>query len=143
MKFRWQYLTPYQQDIVTDGNKLWLYDHDLAQVTVRALNKNFDGTPAALLSSRQPLDESFLITELDNSEDMAWVELRPRNDNTGFDSIRLGFTRGTLAIMEMIDSFGQTSILTFHKLKKNIPIDPERFKFVPPPDADVIRDTGG
>lgn len=140
MKFHWRYTAPYEQDIVADGQRLWLYDHDLDQVTVKRLDENLRGTPAALLGSRQPLEESFLIHELPQRDGMAWVALRPRNEDTGFDSIRMGFSNGALAVMELLDSFGQTSIITFGGLQKNAAIPPENFTFTPPPGADVIHD---
>ncbi len=140
MKFHWRYLAPYEQDIVADGKRLWLYDPDLGQVTVKSLDKDLQGTPAALLGSRRPLEETFLIRELDKHNGLAWVELRPRNEDSGFDSIRMGFSGDALAVMELRDSFGQTSIITFGKLRKNINIAPDEFAFEPPPGADVIYD---
>ncbi len=140
MKFHWRYTAPYAQDIVADGQRLWLYDHDLEQVTVKPLDKNLQGTPAALLGDRRPLEASFAIRGAGNHDGLAWVELRPRKEDTGFDSIRMGFASGMLAIMELLDSFGQTSIITFSGLRKNITIDPGEFVFEPPPGVDIIHD---
>ena len=140
MKFHWRYTAPYAQDIVADGRRLWLYDHDLEQVTVKPLDKNLRGTPASLLGSKRPLEESFDIREAGNHGGLAWVELRPRKEDTGFDSIRMGFANGTLAVMELLDSFGQTSTITFTRLQKNIAIVPGQFVFQPPPGVDIIYD---
>ncbi|HFD91956.1 MAG TPA: outer membrane lipoprotein chaperone LolA [Gammaproteobacteria bacterium] len=140
MKFHWRYTAPYVQDIVADGQRLWLYDHDLEQVTVKSLDKNLRGTPASLLGSKRPLEESFDIREAGNHGGLAWVELRPRQEDTGFDSIRMGFAGGTLVVMELLDSFGQTSIISFTELKKNTTIAPKQFVFEPPPGVDIIYD---
>ncbi|HHH35929.1 MAG TPA: outer membrane lipoprotein chaperone LolA [Gammaproteobacteria bacterium] len=139
-RFRWDYLQPYRQVIVADGRHLWLYDPDLEQVTV----KDFDAigaTPATLLSSDRPLSESFEIRDLGQHDGLRWTELRPRDDEAGFENIRLGFTGDTLAVMTLNDSFGQTSEIRFRHVRRNLPLTPGLFTFTPPAGVDVIRDT--
>ncbi|MFQ5487575.1 MAG: outer membrane lipoprotein chaperone LolA [Gammaproteobacteria bacterium] len=140
-RFRWDYLAPYRQVIVTDGDKLWLYDEDLEQVTVKDFSA-IGGTPATLLSSERPLAESFETRELPPAEGLLRVELLPRSPDSGFEKIRLGFSEKGLALMELVDSFGQTSAIHFHHLQRNIPIDPRLFTFQAPPGVDIVYDRG-
>jgi len=140
-RFRWDYLAPYRQVIVTDGDKLWLYDEDLEQVTVKDFSA-IGGTPATLLSSERPLTESFEIRELAPAEGLLWVELLPRNADSGFEKIRLGFSDKGLALMELVDSFGQTSAIRFQHLRRNVPLDPQLFAFQAPPGVDIVYDSG-
>ncbi len=137
--FRWDYLSPYRQVIVTDGNTLWLYDEDLEQVTVKDYAA-IGGTPATLLSSDRPLEESFAIRELPPAAGILRVALRPLAEDSGFEKIRLGFSAQGLAFMELVDSFGQTSTIHFQNLRRNIPLDAALFTFQAPPGVDVIYD---
>ncbi len=138
-RFRWDYLAPYRQVIVTDGDKLWLYDEDLEQLTVKDFSA-IGGTPATLLSSERPLTESFEIHELPPAEGLLWVELLPRNADSGFEKIRLGFSDKGLALMVLVDSFGQTSAIRFQHLRRNVSLDPQLFTFQAPPGVDIVYD---
>lgn len=137
-RFRWTYEEPYEQHIVTDGARLWVYDPDLAQVTISELDASIGNTPALLLSTEQPLDELFLITELPPQNDLAWVQLDPRQEDAHFTRIRLAFDRDTLHTMEIVDGFGQTLGIRFIGLRRNPPLDPSGFEFVPPAGVDVV-----
>lgn len=139
-KFRWDYRTPYEQLIVADGVKVSIYDTDLEQVTVKLLDETIGNMPALLLSNDQPLEDSFKISELGLKDDLEWLELEPRAQDTSFEKIRLAFDEHTLQVMELVDNFGQTTQLRFSHVQRNPSIDPAIFDFMPPPDVDVIGD---
>jgi outer membrane lipoprotein carrier protein len=137
-RFRWAYEAPYEQLIVTNGARLWVYDPDLAQVTVSTLDASMGNTPALLLSTEQPLDELFQITELPPQNDIAWVQLDPRQEDSNFTRIRLAFDRETLHAMEIVDGFGQTMTIRFIGLRRNPALGPAGFEFIPPAGVDVL-----
>ncbi len=137
-KFRWDYYAPHEQTIVADGNKVWLYDIDLEQVTVKPMDNALGNTPAQLLSTSRPLEESFVITELPNVGGLEWVELTPRDKDANFRSVRLGFDGDHLKQMELEDSFGQITLLTYSNIQRNPPLESSLFTFTPPQGVDVI-----
>lgn len=137
-KFRWDYETPYKQQIVSDGERLWVYDEDLRQVTVRPLKDGLLETPAALLAGKGRPEEQFNVNDTGAGNGLAWVELTPRRRDTGVEEVRLGFERGRLQAFEIVDGLGQTTRYRLDAGVENRPIDPARFKFTPPPDADVV-----
>ncbi len=140
-KFRWIYKTPYEQLIVGDGDKVWFYDEDLNQVTVRQLDIAIGSSPAALLAGNSAIEENFDITELGVQNQIKWLEAIPKTSESSFEFIQLGFSQdGTLQLMVLRDNFGQTTLLTFTELKQNIDLPADTFTFVPPDDADVISD---
>lgn len=140
-RFRWDYVSPYRQLIVADGSKLWIYDGDLEQVTVKLMDTALGDTPALLLAGSKPLDEKFMITDLGESNGLQWVDLLPKAEDTSFERVRLGFGAQELQAMELLDSFGQTTRLDFSNLKRNQAIDAELFTFTPPPGVDVIDES--
>ena len=137
-KFRWDYISPYDQSIIADGEKIWVYDKDLEQVTVNQLDAVIGNTPALLLSGGRSLDKNFKIIELESSKGLDWVELFPLESDTSFSSVRLAFGKTRLAVMELEDSFGQTTIIKFSNLENNPVLDSGTFQFVPPKGVDVI-----
>lgn len=137
-KFRWNYETPYKQQIVSDGEKLWVYDEDLKQVTVRPLKEGLLETPAALLAGKGRVEQRFNVNDAGIENNLAWVELTPKGKDSGFERVRLGFERGRLRMFELFDALGQTTRYTLHSGLENQPIDPARFTFTPPPGADVV-----
>lgn len=138
-KFRWDYTMPYKQLIVADGIRLWVYDKDLEQVTVRFLDAALGNTPALLLSGGQFPAKSFAITELKSKgDDLYWLELVPTDQQASFTGVRLAFNSRHLAVMELLDGFGQTTRLNFTNMQYNPRIEPTVFRFTPPPDVDVI-----
>lgn len=139
-KFRWDYSAPYPQEIVSDGEKVWIYDSELAQVTVKALGDTLGDTPALLLTSERPLDESFDIKDLDADDGLAWVELVPKSPDATFASVRLGFDGDELRVMALVDSFGQTTKITFAEIVKNPNFNHEIFTFSAPDGVDVLGD---
>jgi outer membrane lipoprotein carrier protein len=140
-KFRWVYEEPYEQLIVGDGDRIWFYDRDLNQVTVRNLDTAIGGSPAALLAGNRDIENSFDLTEIGLQGEAEWLEAIPKTKESTFEWVRLGFTRdGALKAMELHDNFGQTTVLTFSRLEQNPKLAPELFKFSPPENTDVISD---
>ena len=139
-KFRWQYDKPYEQTIVGDGSKLWIYDKDLNQVTVRKLDQALGSSPAALLSGSNEIDKSYTLTNLGNQEGLDWIEAVPKAKENTFERVRLGFGEHGLEAMELHDQFGQTTVIKFTALERNPEFAPDTFKFVPPKGADVISE---
>lgn len=139
-KFLWDYQHPYQQVIVANGKKIYIYDADLEQVTVKPMQKSMGDTPMLLLSSGGALDDSFAITETGEDSGLEWLQLIPKQQQTNFTMLRLAFDRETLRVMELVDSFDQTTRLRFDGLKRNPKIDGSLFRFVAPAGVDVIEE---
>ncbi len=142
-RFRWDYVRPYEQAIVSDGETLWMYDSELLQVTVKTLDTAIENTPTMLLSSSASLEDHFDVSELPSQDDKVWVELRPKSSDATFSNIRVRFNAGELDSMELVDNFGQITHLEFKNIDKNLPLDEELFQFNPPEGVDVISDVSG
>jgi outer membrane lipoprotein carrier protein len=140
-KFRWVYEKPYAQLIVGDGAKVWIYDKDLNQVTVKRLDKALGSTPAALLAGSNDVTRAFDLSDAGSKDGLEWLEARPKDKEASFEKIRMGFGASGLAVMELSDTFGQTTVLRFKSLQRNPTLDPGLFRFSPPKGADVIGDT--
>ncbi len=139
-RFRWSYAEPYVQEIVADGSRLWIYDSELSQVTVRPLDNALGNTPALLLSSDAPLEENFVVREAGLRAGLAWVELTPRSADGSFSSVMLGFAGPDLKTMELVDNFGQKTQLDFSGTRRNPELNPALFRFTLPTGVDVITD---
>ncbi|WP_035383265.1 outer membrane lipoprotein chaperone LolA [Ferriphaselus sp. R-1] len=140
-KFRWVYQKPYEQVIVGDGAKFWLYDVDLNQVTVKKLDAALGSSPAALLAGNNEIERSFGLKDVGNQAGLDWVEAKPKSRETNFEVILLGFdVQGELAAMELHDNFGHATVLRFSNLKRNPSLAPGLFRFIPPKGADVLGD---
>jgi outer membrane lipoprotein carrier protein len=137
-KLRWDIQKPYPQLVVGDGEKIWIYDTELKQVTVRKAGQAIGGSPAALLSGNNDLEKNFTLSEAGEAEGMIWVEATPKSSDSGFEKVRLGFAGGDLRAMELHDSFGQTTQIRFSKLERNPALPATTFKFVPPSGVDVV-----
>ncbi len=137
-KFRWAYEKPYAQLIVGDGRKVWIYDADLAQVTVRKADRAMGESPAALLAGSNEIDRFFHLKDAGVEGGLEWLEATPRTGEGSFERVRLGFRGSELAAMELKDNFGQTTWLRFSGLQRNPRLPPEVFRFTPPKGADVI-----
>jgi outer membrane lipoprotein carrier protein len=137
-RFRWVYATPTPQLIVGDGERVWIYDEDLAQVTVRRLARALGSTPAALLAGSADVAQAFEFTELGARDGLEWLEAKPRDAEAGFERIRLGMSAVGVEAMELVDHFGQTTKLRFSNIERNPTLDPARFRFTPPPGTDVL-----
>jgi outer membrane lipoprotein carrier protein len=137
-KFRWSYYKPYAQLLVGDGDKLWIYDRDLNQVIIKKLDRALGATPASLLAGSNAFETNFVLIDGGNTDGIEFVEAEPKSPDTGFDHIRIGFKENLPRTMELHDSFGQLTQLTFDTFERNPAIDPALFRFSPPPGADVI-----
>jgi outer membrane lipoprotein carrier protein len=139
-KFRWVYVKPYPQLIVGDGVRVWIYDEDLKQVTVRKLDLALGATPAALLAGSNDALKAFVLKDDGAKDGLEWVEAIPREKESNFERIRMGFGFSGLERMELTDTFGQATELRFTGFQRNARVDPGLFRFVPPQGADVIGD---
>ena len=139
-RFRWSYAKPNPQLIVGDGEKVWIWDEDLNQVTVRRLARAIGTTPAALLAGAADVTQAFTMQDLGARDGLEWLEARPRDKEAGFERIRLGLGTAGVEAMELVDSFGQTTVLRFSNLTRNPRLDADTFRFTPPKGADVLGD---
>ena len=137
-KFRWQIDKPFSQLLVGDGEKVWIYDADLRQVTVKKVDAALGSTPAALLVGDNTLDRNFTLREAGTREGLEWVEATPKAADSGFEKLQLGFAGSDLKAMELYDNFGQTTSLAFSRLERNPQIALGQFRFTPPAGVDVI-----
>ena len=141
-RFRFVYKKPFEQTIVADGQTLWLYDVDLNQVTARTQAQALGSTPAALIASGadlKALQADFALKADADSEGLEWVLATPKITDSALQTVRVGFKAGELAVLEIVDSFGQKSSLRFSAFKANVALEPTAFLFKPPAGADVIR----
>ena len=138
-KFRWTYQLPYRQEIVADGGKVWFYDPDLEQVTVKTIDSALGSAPALLLSGQLKLSQRFVVTAQGKKDDLSWLELKPKDEEDVFRRLRVEMKDGRLHSMELADNFGQLTRIRFSEMKLNIPLGDEIFKFVPPPGVDVFE----
>jgi outer membrane lipoprotein carrier protein len=139
-KFRWDYQKPYEQVIVGDGSKLWIYDKDLNQVTVRKLDRALGASPAALLAGSNDLERDFTLSNSGVKDGLDWLDAVPKSRDTVFERVRMGFGKSGLEAMELRDQFGQVTIITFADVERNPRIAADAFRFTPPPGADVISE---
>ena len=137
-RFRFAYAKPFEQLIVADGRKVWIYDADLNQVSARKLSNALGATPAALLAGGS-LEIDFDLAAMPAKDGLDWVKATPKAKDGAFQSVLIGFRGKDLAAVEIVDSFGQRSLLQFAQLAANVAIAPERFVFTVPPGADVIE----
>jgi outer membrane lipoprotein carrier protein len=137
-KFRWTYEKPYYQLLVGDGEKLWVYDKDLSQVTVKTLGDALGATPAALLSGGKAWEKNFTLKDDGQSGALEWVQATPKAQDSTFQNIRIGLSGNLPRIMVMQDNFGQTTTLAFDRFERNPALDAGEFRFTPPPGADVV-----
>jgi outer membrane lipoprotein carrier protein len=138
-RFRWDIQSPYQQLIVTDGKKLFFYDKDLKQVTVRQAGDVIGATPAAVLFGGADLESSFTLKDEGERDALQWVEAVPKVADSGFDRIRVGMRDGLPVEMEVKDAFGQVNRFSFTRISRNAAVPDSDFVFTPPPGVDVIQ----
>jgi len=137
-KFRWTYDKPYYQLIVGDGEKLWVYDKDLNQVTVKKLGQALGASPAALLAGDNEWEKNFVLKDAGRSEGLDMVEATPKAEDGTFERVRIGLSGNLPRLMELRDNFGQTTTLQFGKFERNPGVDADQFRFTPPKGADVV-----
>lgn len=140
-KFRWDYVTPFAQQIVADGQRIWFYDVDLEQITVKNQDETLSDTPAGLLSGKSLPEDSYNITAIDKNDNLQWVELTPKQEESNYQSVQLGFNETGLQQMLMTNAFDQRTQLQFTEVQINPEIEADRFEFTPPAGVDVVGDT--
>ncbi len=137
-KFRWVYAKPYAQLVVGDGSRLWIYDQDLEQVTVRKLDEALGESPAALLAGSNEVERLFNLRQAGEADGLTWLEATPRSKEGSFEAVRLGFKGDDLLAMELRDNFGQVTQLRFTGIRRNPRLAADLFRFTPPKGVDVI-----
>jgi outer membrane lipoprotein carrier protein len=137
-RFRWSYEKPFEQLIVGDGEKLWIYDRDLNQVIVRTLDRALGTSPAALLAGSNALEANFALADAGSADGLDFVDAKPKAADTGFERVRIGFRENLPRTMELRDTFGNVTTLSFGAFERNPSVDPGLFRFVPPKGADVV-----
>lgn len=140
--FRFDYRKPFEQVLVADGQTLWLYDVDLNQVTARKQAQVLGATPAALITnaaSLQALQADFTLKDAPDRDGLSWVNAVPKTRDSQLQRVDIGFRGNELAALDIVDSFGQRSVLSFSKVELNPALPAATFQFKPPAGADVVR----
>jgi len=139
-KFRWTYEKPYEQLIVGDGEKLWVFDKELNQVTERKLDKALGSSPAALLAGSNEIERLFNLNATGMKKGLDWLEATPIDEDNMFSKVRMGFNKTTLEVMELHDHFGQVTVIQLSRFERNPKISADTFHFTPPTGADVVSE---
>lgn len=139
-KFYWQTTQPFLQEVIGDGERIWIYDPDLEQVTVRRQAHALGSTPATLLTDSSALQQQFTLQPLERAGLFEWVALTPRQADGGFEQLLLAMDGEILRMIQLEDSLGQRTTIELHGLMSNISLAEERFTFVPPDGVDVVGD---
>jgi outer membrane lipoprotein carrier protein len=137
-KFRWDYNKPYEQQIVSDGKQVFLFDLDLQQVTIRELSKALGSSPASLLAGGAAVEKSFTLKNAVRQDDLSWVQAVPKDKDSGFDQVMLGFKAEKLTKMELYDSFNHVTHIRFENVEQNPALQASTFLFTPPKGVDVV-----
>ncbi len=137
-KFHWSYKVPYNQEIISNGDLLWIYDEDLEQLTIRKIGDAIDQTPAGIILGNNNIDEHFVQVNMGTIEGFEWIELTPKNLEAQYKNIRIGFHGSKLGMMIIVDNLGQTTRIDFLDVKKNIALISSIFEFEAPEGVDVI-----
>ncbi|MDM8568503.1 outer membrane lipoprotein chaperone LolA, partial [Thiotrichales bacterium HSG1] len=139
-RFRWEYQKPYEQLIVADGEKIWIYDNDLEQITVKKLSNTLGQTPAFLFSDNNNIKEDFFINQLSTKNGSKKFELISKDEQAQFDSMRIDIKEKYLLGIELVDNLGQTTYISFKHTQNNQKLDKNLFIFTPPSGVDVISE---
>jgi len=139
-QFRWDYKKPFEQQLVSDGKQVWLYDIELAQVTTRQLSKALSASPAALLAGGEDLDKNFNLSNLSREDNLDWVSALSKDADSGFNNIAIAFKGDKLQQMELVDSFGHLTKIVFTDVKPNPNVSEKLFLFKAPKGVDVLVD---
>ncbi|HNZ57046.1 MAG TPA: outer membrane lipoprotein chaperone LolA [Methylophilaceae bacterium] len=137
-QFRWDYKKPFEQQLVSDGKQVWLYDIELAQVTTRQLSKALSASPAALLAGGEDLEKNFNLANLSREDNLDWVSALSKDADSGFSNIAIAFKGNQLQQMELVDSFGHLTKIVFTDVKPNPNINAKLFLFKVPQGVDVL-----
>ena len=139
-KFRWTYATPFKQIIVGDDDKIYLYDVDLAQVTIKHLDPAMGGSPAALLAGDNSMEKFYLLKDAGSHDGLSWLIATPKQKDSAFRQIAMGFDQHSLVEMKIYDNFGTTTAIKLSQMARNLKLPADAFKFIPPAGVDVISD---
>jgi len=139
-KFSWDYVLPYPQKIISNGKKIWIYDEELEQVSVKKYNQMLAGSPVILLNKRADLAEDFKVKDNGFNNNQYWVTLTPKSVDKEFKKIEVGMLKSGMQTMRLYDGFDQVTIIEFENLKVNVKLDDAQFHFNPPAGADVVGD---
>ncbi len=137
-KFAWHYKQPYEQQIISDGKELWVYDVDLDQVTVKPLEQGLATAPIMVLMKKQDVNMEFDVNEIGQRKFLYWIELIPKKNDMEFSRVYVGMEKDIIKAMELRDNFGQSTQIVFENLRNNVVFDPATFRFEPPPGVDVF-----
>jgi len=138
-RFRWTYSKPYEQIIVGDGAKFWLYDKDLNQVTVKKLDAALGSSPAALLAGSNEIERGFTLKEAGKRQGLEWLQATPKSQESSFSAVYMAFdAQAGLVAMELNDAFGHKTVLRFSAMQRNPKLPAAQFQFTPPAGADVL-----
>ena len=137
-KFRWDYKKPYEQQIVSDGKQVFLFDTELQQVTIRDLSKTLGSSPAAMLAGGDAVEKSFTLKNATRKDGLSWVLALPKDKDSGFERVLLGFKADKLRKMELYDSFNHVTHITFNEVERNPVLQDATFLFTPPKGVDVV-----
>lgn len=141
-KFAWEYREPYRQSIISDGRTLWLYDVDLAQVTINEVDATAAGSAAQLLGEVVDIDAQYDVVELGERDGADWLRLTPKVDGRQYAAVEIGMMGESLTGIRLLDNLGQTTALRFSKLQRNLALASSVFTFSAPADVDVVTGTG-
>jgi len=139
-KFRWTYDKPYYQLLVSDGDKLWIHDRDLNQVTEKRVGNALGSSPAALLAGDNAFEKNFAVSNAGTVDGLEWIEAIPKQAEGSFERVRIGFRDNLPRTMELRDGFGQTTQLSFSAIQANPAVDASLFRFTAPAGADVVTE---
>lgn len=140
-RFRWDYYPPTEQQIIGDGEKVWIYDIELKQVIVRDQKKSLGQSPAILLAGEGVDLDNYALEDRGLQGSVQWVKIIPDSDNSGFEDIQVGFIDSALSVMVLVDGLGQTTRINFNNGIENPSLPAEQFEFIPPDDVDIIDET--
>jgi len=136
--FHWAYYEPYNQEIISDGISLWIYEQDLEQVIVKDVEDTIGDSPAAVLGGNVKVEDHYVIVDLDTAEGIDWLELTPRDLDSQYTTVRLGFTGDQLVRMVLFDNLGYRTLITFLDTRRNPDLNLDLFRFDAPEGTDII-----
>lgn len=136
--FYWHYQKPYLQKIISNGNRLWIFDEDLEQVTIKNIDNSISKTPAGIILADDSIQEHFVQTSLGVIENFDWIELTPRYIEAQYDYIKIGFNKNKLGMMIIADNLGQTTRIDFSSVQKNTALSASFFNFDIPKNIDIF-----
>ncbi|NYT83712.1 outer membrane lipoprotein chaperone LolA [Alcaligenaceae bacterium] len=138
-KFKWDVRKPYEQLIISDGQRLYQYDPDLAQVTERNVDQSIGASPAAILFGSGAIEDAFELQDLPPRDGLEWLRAKPRSADAGFTHVEIGFKDSMPQRIDLLDSFGQTTRISLTGIRANPKLDAATFTFTPPAGVDVVK----